>query len=141
MDYRELLRTLKCYNDIELVEFRQDSNNKEFFHATLQCSIIESATSQLACQQWMASFSEATHTNWIIRRTCPNPQKHDYRITYDCQHSAFNKLKNKKRSERDRDKSCGATVKIVVKKINRNTIRNDPLLKRGLNLVITVSFF
>ena len=38
MDYREVLRTLKCCNNIKLAEFRQDPNNKDFFscYATME---------------------------------------------------------------------------------------------------------
>lgn len=136
-----MLRNLRCYNnEIQLIKLDVGAKNVEkSFNATIQCSLVGD-DSKDACKKWITEFSKATHTNWIVRRTCPSPQKHAFRISYDCQHSNFHKRKGKSIYTRERNKDCKATVKIVVKKFNRHTMRNDPLLKKGLDTIITVRY-
>ena len=38
-----------------------------------------------------------------------------------------------------RDKGCNATVNILMKKINPDTLKNDPYLGKKLNIVITIN--
>ncbi|KAJ8982358.1 hypothetical protein NQ317_013109 [Molorchus minor] len=86
-------------------------------------------------------FSAASTSNWIVRYTYPSAKKYVYRKVFKCQHNSFDKVRIRKRCDsRSRDKGCNATVNILMKKINPDTIKNDCYLKNNLNIVITVDF-
>lgn len=94
------------------------------------------------CNHWIDRYSTITKTNWIVRYTFPNLQKYEYKKIFKCHHSSFNKVDCNKRSEsRVRNRNCNATISFLMKKINKNTIKNDHLLKKGLNIVISVSVY
>ncbi|CAH1111425.1 unnamed protein product [Psylliodes chrysocephalus] len=53
----------------------------------------------------------------------------------------FDKVKERKREDfRTSDTQCNATIGIVLKKVNRNAIKNDELLKIGFNVCINIKF-
>lgn len=84
--------------------------------------------------------SFAPSTNWIVRYTYPSAKRYGYRKIFKCQHNSFDKVKERKREDfRTSDTQCNATIGIVLKKVNRNAIKNDELLKIGFNVCINVS--
>lgn len=96
-------------------------------------------TSSEWCDDWIRNFGIGTTTNWIVRYTYPSLTKFEYKKVFKCHHNDFNKVAEfKKCSTRIRNKGCDAKVVFLFKKLNPNTIKNDPHLKDGYNIVITV---
>lgn len=103
--------------------------NSETFSANIQCKLLalENDSPRDQCKRFIQKFSEFTNTKWIVKRS-PAVQRLEFRKQYGCQHSSF----NKKHEKRNRNFQCSATINIKYKK-NRNTIKNDVLLKDGMN--------
>nr|XP_021186619.2 uncharacterized protein LOC110373625 [Helicoverpa armigera] len=89
--------------------------------------------------EWIKKFTKFTKTGWIVRQCFPKLKRLVYRKTFVCQYSGFNKTKNPKQTA-VRNKHCEAKIDFKVKFINRNTIRNDEMLKKGLNLSIFINY-
>jgi len=89
---------------------------------------------------WIISFSKNTNTNWIVDRKNSNPQRYLYPKLFKCQHSSKTKSNNSNEAIKNRDFKCNANINILVKKIMKNTIKNDELLKKGHNTEIKVRF-
>ncbi|XP_021186619.3 uncharacterized protein LOC110373625 [Helicoverpa armigera] len=89
--------------------------------------------------EWIKKFTKFTKTGWIVRHCFPKLKRLVYRKTFVCQYSGFNKTKNPKQTA-VRNKHCEAKIDFKVKFINRNTIRNDEMLKKGLNLSIFINY-
>lgn len=126
------------FDDNSLV-FKCDVKNKERFNAVIRTKINTDSEIPEQVKKWITSFSEATHTNWIVERENSNPKRFLYKKMYTCQHSIKNK--NKSSSEqhiRKRNLQCTANITILVKKTTKGTIQNDPMLKNGFNGEIKV---
>lgn len=89
-------------------------------------------------KKWIANFSMATKTNWIVSRSFPDCKRLLFRKNYKCQHNCKNKS-DKSAKNRQRNLKCKAFVNVLIKKVNKDTIKNDPFLKENLNVVIKVS--
>lgn len=61
-----------------------------------------------------------------------------FKKIYKCQHNEKNKSKHIELKRRNRNLKCDATITILIKKITKDTIKNDNLLKDGLNTEIKV---
>lgn len=112
-------------------------NSETFSANNIQCKLpaLENDSSRDQCKRFIQKFSEFTNTNWIVKRS-PAVQRLEFRKQYGCQHSSF----NKKHEKRNRNFQCSATINIKFKKNNRNTIKNDVLLKDGMNVIIEINF-
>ncbi|XP_022831379.1 uncharacterized protein LOC111359916 [Spodoptera litura] len=89
--------------------------------------------------EWIKKFTKFTKTGWIVRACFPRLKRLLYRKVFMCHHSSFNKSKISEQGS-SKDKQCKAKIDFKVKFINRNTIRNDKMLKAGLNLAIYINF-
>jgi hypothetical protein len=89
------------------------------------------------CAYFIEKFSRETWTNWIVYRRHGYLKRSFFRKSYKCQHSAVNKVKGKGTLMNTR---CRAVIDFKFKKVNRNTVKNDPNLKSGLNCVIDCRF-
>lgn len=136
--------TLKCLlrRLCEYVNFLEITvDNNEQFSSLVQCKLLGEDTMDEKCDNWVKDFSYSTNTNWITLRRYPNASRYEFRKLYVCQHSSVNKVAIRKRQScKNRNKSCKAQIDFKFKKINRNTIKNDVLLKNGINVVIKIKF-
>jgi len=73
-----------------------------------------------------------------VSRKIINPKRFLFKKIYNCQHNEKNKSKSLEMKTRNRNLKCDATITILVKKITKDTIKNDNLLKYGLNTEIKV---
>lgn len=89
--------------------------------------------------EWIKKFTKFTKTGWIVRACFPRLKRLLYRKVFTCHHSSFNKRKICEQGS-SKDKQCKAKIDFKVKFINRNTIRNDKMLRAGLNLTIHINF-
>lgn len=116
--------------------------NEEAFSAKVQCKLQPCECRLAECRIFMQKFSLFSSTNWIVQSR-PLAKRLEYRKLYICQHASLHKS-NKKRegedSEKLRNMKCCASVDFKIKKINKNTIKNDKLLKIGLNVIINFNF-
>ena len=113
----------------------------EQFLIKIQCKLPEDGDFDDKCSNWLQKFSRLTSTNWITSRRFPNASRYEFRKLFACHHSKVNKTVIRKRQDsRIRNKNCAATIDFIFKKINRNTIKNDILLKQGINVVIKINF-
>lgn len=134
---KELLDRL-CV-DVNIREITVANNEK--FSILVQCKLLGDGSMDEKCDNWVKDFSSSTNTNWITSRRYPNATRYDFRKLYVCQHSSVNKVVvRKQQSCKIRDKNCKAQLDFKFKKINRNTIKNDVLLKNGINVVIHINF-
>lgn len=116
-----------------MLDFEQ--TQEECFTAKIQCKLPALGTRLEECQTFLRKFSSFSSTNWIVIGRRPSVQRLELRKLYGCQHSSRNKDE-----QSSRNLMCLATVDFKVKKINRNTIKNDALLKTGQNVVINFDF-
>lgn len=124
--------------DTSCVVLNCDVKTCEHFNAVLQTVFdINNDLSKLV-QDWINKFSEETLTNWIVSRKIINPKRFLFKKIYKCQHNEKNKSKSLEMKTRNRNLKCDATITILVKKITKDTIKNDNLLKDGLNTEIKV---
>lgn len=86
--------------------------------------------------EFVQKISNFTNTNWIVRKSYPSLKRFLFRKTYTCQHSSF----NKKSEKSSRGQNCKAKIDFVIKKVNKDTIRNDKLLSEGYNVLVTMVF-
>lgn len=113
----------------------------ERFKVLLKCEVQENQTPEFYGQYasgWITKFSKFTSTAWIVRQCFRKLKRLLYRKIYVCHRSSFNK--SIKPDFATRNQECKAKVEFRMKFINRNTIKNDPLLKEGLNLTISIDF-
>lgn len=113
----------------------------ERFTVLIKCQVEENQSPEFYGQyasQWIAKFSKFTSTTWIVRQCFRKLKRLLYRKIYVCHRSSFNK--SIKPDFATRNQECKAKVEFRMKFINRNTIKNDPLLKEGLNLTISIDF-
>lgn len=94
-----------------------------------------------SCTRFVEQFAAETKTEWIVYKRYGNQKKQIFRKTFKCQHSSVNKVKGERKyTQRVRDRTCNATIDFKVKKVCRNTWKNDPILKTGLNCIIHIAF-
>lgn len=113
----------------------------ERFTILIKCQVEENQTPEFYSQyanEWIQKFSKFTSTTWIVRQCFRKLKRLLYRKIYVCHRSSFNK--SIKPDFATRNQECKAKVEFRMKFINRNTIKNDPLLKEGLNLTISIDF-
>lgn len=113
----------------------------ERFTILIKCQVEENQTPEFYSQyasEWINKFSKFTSTTWIVRQCFRKLKRLLYRKIYVCHRSSFNK--SIKPDFATRNQECKAKVEFRMKFINRNTIKNDPLLKEGLNLTISIDF-
>lgn len=124
---------------LHIKTMKVETNEK--FTVVLQCKLIDGEHSEEQSNKWVSKFSDLTYTNWITKRRFANPTRYIFRKIFSCQHADVNKVVKRRREDcRNRNKQCGATIDFKFKKINRDTIRNDCLLKEGKNVVIHINF-
>ncbi|KAK3914312.1 Master replication protein, partial [Frankliniella fusca] len=77
-------------------------------------------------EEWIRSHSEETFTGWIVERVMKeeNCKRMVARKIYVCHFNKKNKKDDSKRSTR-----CQAKIDIKIKKLNKDTQKNDPFLK------------
>lgn len=108
----------------------------------IKCRVDTNRSAQFYSEyvrEWIKKFAKFTKTGWIVRACFPNVKRFLYRKLFACHHSSFNKSKTPEQSGA-KDKQCKAKIDFKIKFINRNTIKNDKLLKDGLNLTIHIIF-
>lgn len=88
--------------------------------------------------EFVQSFSTFTKTSWIVRKSYPVLKRLLFRKIYTCQHSSFNKKSAK--NKLPRGQNCIAKIDVTIKKVNKDTIRNDKLLIDGFNVLVTIVF-
>lgn len=118
-----------------------DFESAERFTVLIKCQVEENQTPEFYGQcasEWINKFSKFTSTTWIVRQCFRKLKRLLYRKIYVCHRSSFNK--SIKPDFATRNQECKAKVEFRMKFINRNTIKNDPLLKEGLNLTISIDF-
>lgn len=116
-------------------------DSAERFTVLIKCHVGENQTPEFYGQyasDWINKFSKFTSTTWIVRQCFRKLKRLLYRKIYVCHRSSFNK--SIKPDFATRNQECRAKVEFRTKFINRNTIKNDPLLKEGLNLTISIDF-
>lgn len=122
----------------EFIKFQFISTDK--FSIQLKCKVdTEAQNYNQHVGEWIKKFSTFTATTWIVRNSFPNRKRMAFRKVFACHRSAFNK-KTKANPDRSRNQGCRAKIDFRIKFINKNTIKNDPHLKAGLNLTITIDF-
>lgn len=131
----------KLCTDMQIIRTKGVLDGSEHsFEVMVQCKLIDGDSVENKCDVWISNFSSLTNTNWIIKRRFPKACRYEFRKIFACQHSEINKVKERKQlSCRERNKKCKATIDFKFKKINRFTIRNDPLLKEGKNVIININ--
>lgn len=129
----KLLNTL-C-DDVKVLQIKTE---KDDFEVLVQCKLVAYETFDNKCDEWIKQYSQLTNTNWITKRRFSNPVRYEFRKIFVCQHSSLNKSDNPKKSNTSRNLMCRANIDFKFKKINRNTVKNDSLLKIGLNVVIKI---
>lgn len=115
--------------------------SKENFNIQLKCHVEPDNKTNFYSEyatNWVKKFSKFTTTAWIVRQCFPKLKRLLYRKTYYCHRSSFNKKKKLYFDSLNQD--CKAKIDFKIKFINRNTIKNDPLLKEGLNMNISIDF-
>lgn len=113
----------------------------ERFTVLIKCEVLENQTPEFYGQfasDWITKFSKFTATTWIVRQCFRKLKRLLYRKIYVCHRSSFNK--SIKPDFATRNQECKAKIEFRMKFINRNTIKNDPHLKEGLNLTISIDF-
>lgn len=137
-------QSLKAYleeNCVKTKFTRFDYKSKEKFNIELKCEVEKDQSPEFYSEyanSWVKKFSKFTSTTWIVRQCFPKLKRLLYRKTFHCHRSSFNKKKKLDFDSRNQD--CKANIEFRMKFINRNTIKNDPLLKEGLNLTISIDF-
>lgn len=140
--YPDIIKEILDSEDVVQNCIYEDPNNYSITIRTKKKCHDQELPNSEWCNNWINKYSAITQTNWIVRYTFPNPQKYQYKKVFKCHHSSFNKVQCNKRSEsRVRNRNCGATISFLLKKINKNTIKNDHFLKEGLYIVISVSVY
>ena len=120
---------------IEKLDF--ESNEKYFLQLRLKAD-QNGKQEQYAkfINEFVKKFTYFTKTNWIVRKSYPSLKRILFRKTYTCQHSSFNKRSDKS----SRGQNCKAKIDFVIKKVNKDTIRNDKLLSQGYNVLVNITF-
>jgi len=141
MTEESILNQIKSICDQEDIISEYVFKDSNRYCATIRTKIIDKEVEKSKwCDNWVKRFSSASTSEWIVRYTYPSAKKYLYRKVFKCHHNSFDKVKERKRNNsRVRDKECNATINILFKKINQDTIKNDPYLEKKLNIVITVS--
>lgn len=112
----------------------------EKFEVKVYCK-LDGDDYDASCAQFVEQFAAETKTEWIVYKRYGNQKKQIFRKTFKCQHSSVNKVKGERKyTQRVRDRTCNATIDFKVKKICRNTWKNEPILKTGLNWLIHIKF-
>jgi hypothetical protein len=123
----------------QFIKFNFVSTEK--FIVQLKCTVASDESANYYNNyvlEWIKKFSTFTATTWIVRNSFPRLKRLLYRKLYICHRSSFNK---KKLTTSDTlNQECRAKIDFKMKFINRNTMKNDPYLKEGLNLTITIEF-
>ncbi|KAK3916595.1 Photosystem II reaction center Psb28 protein [Frankliniella fusca] len=94
-------------------------------------------TSKEEVEDWLQIYKSSTCTEWVIKDEPKDLKKLVFHKYWVCQLSKLNKSKNSKR-----DKGCKSRLDIKIKKINKDTVKNDKfILKRETPLpaVITIT--
>ncbi|KAK3907383.1 PTS system glucose-specific EIICBA component, partial [Frankliniella fusca] len=94
-------------------------------------------TSKVEVEEWLRCYKASTSTEWIVKDEPHNLQKLVFHKYWMCQLSKHNKIQGSKRN-----KGCPARLDIKIKKVNKDTVKNDKIyLKRDVPLpaVITVT--
>lgn len=124
-----------------LSELEIKVKDAEQFKIQVQCKLLGAGNSDEKCNSWIENFSYLTNTNWITLRRFPNASRYEFRKLFVCQHSSVNKTMIRKRQDcKIRNEKCKASIDFKFKKINRNTIKNDVLLKDAINVKVTINF-
>lgn len=131
----KLLNTL-C-DDYKLLKIKTENDK---FEVLVQCKLLCYETFDMKCDEWIKQFSQLTNTNWITKRRFPKAVRYDFRKIFLCQHSSLNKSDRLNKNNTSRNLICHANIDFKFKKINRNTVKNDPLLKIGLSVVIKIDY-
>ncbi|KAF9423978.1 hypothetical protein HW555_000687 [Spodoptera exigua] len=114
----------------------------EKYNILVKCHVDTDRDAQFYSEyasEWIKKFTRFTKTGWIVRACFPRLKRLLYRKVFVCHHSSFNKSRISEQAS-SKDKQCKAKIDFKIKFINRNTIRNDKLLKAGLNLTIYINF-
>lgn len=117
-----------------------DFKSAEIFSVKLRLKAESNKTQeQQGCfiEKFVGTFSNFTKTSWIVRKTFPSLKRLMFRKIYTCHHSSFNK---KSVMCKTRGQDCKAKIDFVIKKINKDTIRNDKLLLDGYNVIVSIVF-
>lgn len=127
-------------NSCIVVEFNSEEHNLEKFTALVRSKFEDNNFSK-GVDSWISDFSEATFSNWVVWKTFPHPIRYIYKKILKCQHSCLNKSKAPLATgkSRQRNLNCNASITIIVKKITKDTIKNDQYLKQGLNVEVKVN--
>ncbi|KAK3923362.1 Protein N-lysine methyltransferase METTL21A [Frankliniella fusca] len=94
-------------------------------------------TSKEEVEDWLCLYKASTSTEWIVKDEPQHLKKLVFHKYWMCQLNKLNKSKNSMRN-----KGCSARLDIKIKKINKDTVKNDKVyLKRDVPLpaVITIS--
>lgn len=136
----ELKRFLEEISDsAAFVKFQFVSTDK--FVVQLKCKVdgeVQQDRYNNYASEWIKKFSKFTATAWIVRTSFPKLKRLVYRKVFSCHRSSFNK--KKQCTDETRNQGCRAKIDFKMKFINRNTIKNDPFLKEGLNMTISIDF-
>ncbi|KAH9640379.1 hypothetical protein HF086_003065 [Spodoptera exigua] len=114
----------------------------EKYNILVKCHVDTDRDAQFYSEyasEWIKNFTRFTKTGWIVRACFPRLKRLLYRKVFVCHHSSFNKSRISEQAS-SKDKQCKAKIDFKIKFINRNTIRNDKMLKAGLNLTIYINF-
>lgn len=123
-----------------VIEDKSEMKSLENFTTVVRTKFNTSCSEPASdINDWISKFSETTCTNWIVWKTFPQPKRYVYRKLYKCQHSCLNKSKKPQMGScRRRNLKCDASISVLIKITNKNTIKNDIYLKQGLNAEIKV---
>ncbi|KAH9367268.1 hypothetical protein HPB48_013609 [Haemaphysalis longicornis] len=112
-----------CHNSgdrlyVGAVECVRDRDASTSDTDVLRCSFSDAATAE----QWVKSYSAETNTTWIVGDAKTGCSRMVFHKVWRCQHHHRNKLDTK------RNTHCPAKIDIKIKKVNRNTKKNDRFL-------------
>ncbi|XP_065292052.1 uncharacterized protein [Dermacentor albipictus] len=85
-----------------------------------------------SAEEWMRQYKAATNTSWIMKYKQTNCTKMVYHKVWHCQHSKRNK------TAAGRNTDCQARVDIKIKKVNKDTKKNDEFLRKAVPLPAVV---
>ncbi|KAM7307918.1 uncharacterized protein ISCGN_011554 [Ixodes scapularis] len=105
-------------------ELEGSENNVTILRANL--------TSDGDAYEWITSYGNATNTSWIFDWRIADPQRMVFHQKWRCQQSSVGKTAGRHAT------NCPAFVDIKIKKINKNTKKNDAFLKKAVPLAAVI---
>ncbi|KAJ2952467.1 hypothetical protein O0L34_g6778 [Tuta absoluta] len=123
-------------DDFEVERYNGEDGN---YQCKIRCCLPYEGDYDKKCEHFIEKFSVSTQTNWIMLKRFSEATRYEFRKIFVCQLSERNKTKDKKNGV-TRNYNCKANIGIKFLKVTKSTLKNSPLMKRGLNVLIELNF-